>query len=166
LAGNVYNANRLKWILVSSSGDQTAILDSNGTLHFGQNDGGSYRIRVESLDLPSCYDEKTVNLVKAEIEADLKDQAPAGKTYASEINPDSIVLKLNNTQVTPTITDISGGKHIYYKPDCSELNIPGNNTVEIKMRDNANAGVKEDQALNDAGNPTEPDPVTWTFTLP
>ena len=105
-------------------------------------------------------------VLKVDIEVDLKDQPPSGKTYASGINPNSIVLKLNGTQVTPTIADITDGKHVFYRPAFSELNIPGNNTVELKVRDNANAGAQQGQNVNDAGNPTDPDPFIWSFTLP
>jgi len=129
---------------------------------------GTTQVRAK---LGDCVCETAdVTVVDVEIEADVKDEPPPGKTYASGINENSIVLKLilklNGIEVTPTITDITNGKHIYYKPACSELNLPGTNTVELKVRDNANAGKEPEQNINDAGNPTNPDPFTWSFTLP
>jgi len=139
------------------------------------NSAGPVTVKVTATDSP-LYDDSLVNpdptdsitvyVVEVEIEADVKDEPPPEKSYASGINENSIVLKLNEIEVTPTITNITNGKHIYYKPACSELNLPGNNTVELKVRDNANAGKEPDQNINDAGNPTSPDPFTWSFTLP
>jgi hypothetical protein len=100
------------------------------------------------------------------IQADIIDVPPPNKTYASGINADSIILKLNGTQVIPIISDIPNGKHVYYLPSGRELNHSGNNTVELMVRDNANAGVLAGQDINDAGNPTDLDPFTWEFTLP
>jgi hypothetical protein len=125
---------------------------------------GGDKLKAKPVGHADPYDEVTI--LEVDIEADLKDQPPMGKTYASGINTSSIVLKLNGTQVTPTVTDITNGKHVYYKPSCSELNIPGANTVELKIRDNANAGVAPGGSINDAGNATDPDPVSWSFTLP
>lgn len=100
------------------------------------------------------------------IQADIVDVPPPNKTYASGINADSIILKLNGMQVIPIISDIPNGKHIYYLPSGSELTHSGDNTVELTVRDNANAGVLAGQDINDAGNPTYDDPVTWSFATP
>ena len=104
--------------------------------------------------------------LKTNIEADLLDEPPDDAIYASGINPDSIVVNFNGVIVTPTITDIAGGKHVFYSPTYDELNIPGDNTVEITVRDNANAGHDEDEDINEVGNATDQDPFTWSFTLP
>jgi hypothetical protein len=155
-------------VIWSSTPDGLSGSGSGGTFTFNPNASTptSYVVTARSTLLTNCYDTCTVNVVKVDIEADLKDQPPTGKTYASGINTNSIVLKLNGTQVTPTITDITDGKHVHYKPACSELNIPGNNTVELKVRDNANAGVALGGDVNDAGNETATAPVSWSFTLP
>ena len=91
-------------------------------------------------------------MVYGPIEADLTDTPPDGATYASGINTNSVVLKLNGTNVAPAITNIANGIHVYYKPTTNELVFPGNNTIEINVKDKA-------------GNPTGPDPFTWTFSL-
>jgi len=100
------------------------------------------------------------------ISADVVDRPPQGKTYASGVNENSIVLKLNGTEVTPTVTAIPGGARIRYNASPGELNSPGTNTVTLAVRDNANAGAQQGQDPNDAGNETDPDPFTWSFSLP
>ncbi|MDD5676587.1 MAG: DUF6531 domain-containing protein [Kiritimatiellae bacterium] len=68
LANNVYDATRLDWTLVSSTGDDTANFDTDtAVLYFGANCGGSYNIHVASSDLPSCEDTKMVNAVYVDI---------------------------------------------------------------------------------------------------
>ena len=75
LSANSYNKDRLKWSIVSFSGDGTASIDSQtGELYFGENGFGSYRVRVESLDLASCYDTKTVNVLSVDLNAAYSDQ--------------------------------------------------------------------------------------------
>lgn len=106
LANNVYDINRLKWTIVSSGGDNTAYIESDtGILHFGQNGGGTYRIRVESLDLPSCYDEKTVNLLKAELSFANPDDSNWG-----DLEEKKVVLSDKETRfkikVTPQLSDL------------------------------------------------------------
>ena len=109
----------------------------------------------------------TVVSVLIAIEADIVDEPPPDSDYASGVNPNTIVLTLNGKIVTPIVTNIPNGKHIYYMPNSSELNLHGTNRVTLNARDNANANMLDMDSPgnpNDGGNPMPP--CEWSFTLP
>jgi len=97
------------------------------------------------------------------IEVDVKDRPPTGKTYASGVNPDSIVLKLNGIEVEHSPTPITDGYRVFYRPTLAQLNPPYGNNVELKVRDKANAGRDEGQPASEGGNPPIIDPYTWSY---
>ncbi len=86
------------------------------------------------------------------IEADLKDEPPAGATYASGIDDTQIWVRLNDNTISPTLTSIDNGYRLSYTPAPNELNIPGTNTVKVSIKDKA-------------GNQNSPNPATWSFTI-
>lgn len=86
------------------------------------------------------------------IEADLKDEPPAGATYASGIDDTQIWLRLNDNNISPTLISIDNGYRLSYTPASNELNIPGTNTVKVSIKDKA-------------GNQNSPNPTTWSFTI-
>jgi hypothetical protein len=113
----------------------------------------------------SVEDHITVTVLPL-IEADVLDQPGLNSTYASGVNPASIVLSLNGVAVTLTISDIPDGKHILYRPQMSELLPHAINTVTIHLRDNANGDASPADDPNTFGNATSPDPFIWVFNLP
>jgi hypothetical protein len=107
--------------------------------------------------------EVEVIVVPVVIEADVVDEPAEDATYASGVNKESILLRLNNKAVTPTVTKIKNGYRVQYVPADGEV-VEGSNTVSLRVRDLANAGAPAGTSKDDYGNETEPDPSTWTFT--
>ena len=66
------------------------------------------------------------------------------------------MLKLNGNQVTPLITPIPNGFHIYYVPKANEVQNPGLNTVDLEASDNA---IGDGSVGNTVSS-------SWTFGLP
>ena len=119
---------------------------------------GNYTAKAECGD----SDMMLLRAFDPSIDIDVKDKPPTGATYASGINPSSIILKLNGVEVTPTITPITDGYHIHYTPSLAVLNPPGQNTVSLIVRDYANAGREEGQEAWECGNPLSDSPYTWS----
>jgi len=90
------------------------------------------------------------------IEADIVDEPPSGSAFTSGIDPMSIVLKLQGNIVTPSITPIANGFHIYYVPNANQVQSPGFYTVELEASDNA----KGDGAV---GNTVQ---SSWPYQVP
>lgn len=117
-------------------------------------DGASYG--------PICTADKSVIVVPVIIQADVVDRPPSGSTYASGVNQNSIVLKLNGTVVTPKIDPIQDGYHIYYEPTSGQIS-SGTNTVFIRCFDLANDGAPEGTSKDEYGNEMT---YSWNFTRP
>jgi hypothetical protein len=107
---------------------------------------------------PTVQDSVEVNVLAPipAIEADIVDPRAGPGMFASGIDRNSIVMRLNGKIVTPTITDIANGFHVYYQPSQNEVNNPGVNSVSLEASDNAKGD-------GDTGNPVI---HKWPFSIP